>query len=288
MDAAAGPHAPRVRPVKLAEGREAEIFAWGEDRVLRLHRDPNAGASVDRELLALAAVREALPCVPAPHGRIDWEGRPGLLMDRIEGCALFSEIQRHPWRVWQLATLSGRVHADLHALRGPIGLPALRDALAERIGEEPEIPEPLRRAALAELARLPDGESLCHGDFHPDNVLLATRGPVVIDWPSASRGDPCGDLARTALMLRVGALPPGMPPLIRWAQGIGRGLFARAYLAGYTRERRVDGHRLRRWQLVRAIDRLADRIPEERPGLLRAAEDLLAELHGAASSRPVA
>ena len=34
-------------------------------------------------------------------------------------------------------------------------------------------------------------------------------------------------------MMQLGSLAPGTPPLIRLGQGIGRGLFGRAYQAGY-------------------------------------------------------
>ena len=55
---------------------------------------------------------------------------------------------------------------------------------------------------LAELhARLhripPEGDRLVHLDLHPGNVLLARRGPVVIDWTNASGGDPALDVALT-------------------------------------------------------------------------------------------
>ena len=42
-----------------------------------------------------------------------------------------------------------------------------------------------------------EGERLLHLDFHPDNVLLSQRGPVVIDWANARAGDPALDVAMT-------------------------------------------------------------------------------------------
>ena len=274
MSGREAPSFAAARSSKIAEGREAEIFAWGEGRVLRLYRSPRADATVAREMLALEAVRAALPCVPALHGRVDFDGRPGLVLERLDGRSVFAEIQRRPWRAWELATLTGRVHADLNGLAAPAGLPELRAEVRRRIEGLSDVPPALRAAALAELARLPDGTALCHGDFHPENVLLCPQGPAVIDWPHATRGDPCADFARTHLMLRVGALPPGVPALIRWAQWTGRGLFVRAYVRGYRQRRRYEAEAIRRWQLVRAIDRLADGIPEERPPLLREAERL--------------
>ncbi len=262
------------RPSKFAEGREAEIFSWGEGVVLRLYRDPAHRERADRELLALTAVRAALACAPTPHGRMDWDGRPGLLMERLDGHGLFAEIQRRPWRMWSLAKLTGRVHADVNAVRAPSALPELRREVRRRIEALTQIPDALRARALAELARLPDGDALCHGDFHLENVLLRREGPAVIDWPDATRGDPCADFARTSLMYRVGSLPPGTPRLVRLGQHVGRGAFLRGYVAGYASARRFDAALVRRWQFVRAVDRFADGIDEERPGLLREAARL--------------
>jgi aminoglycoside phosphotransferase (APT) family kinase protein len=268
---------PPVQPVKLAEGREAEILSWGEGRVLRLYRDPAAGGLADREMRALAAVRAVCPLVPAAYERIEWQGRPGIVMQRVDGHDALTEIGRKPWRVAQLSALTGRVHADLNAIRAPDSLPALRGELGARIGTDPAIPERLRAAALEALADLPDGTALCHGDFQVANVLLSPSGPVVIDWGNATRGDPAGDFARSLLMTRLGSLPPGTPRLIRWGRRFGTGLFRQAYQRAYRQRGSQDPVRIRRWELVRAVERLADRIPEERAGLLREASRLGAE-----------
>jgi len=278
MDASRGTRdAPSVQPVKLAEGREAEILSWEEGRVLRLYRDPAAAALADREMRALAAVRSVVSLVPAPYQRIEWQGRPGIVMERVLGRDALTAISRQPWRVLELSGLTGRVHAELNGIRAPDQLPALRDELGKRIGSDTAIPEDLRAAALRTLADLPDGTALCHGDFQAGNVLLSPSGPVVIDWGNATRGDPAGDFARTLLMTRVGSLPPGTPRTIRWGRRLGEGLFRRAYQQAYRRGEPHDPGRLPRWELVRAVERLADRIPEERAGLLREANRLLAE-----------
>ena len=50
---------------------------------------------------------------------------------------------------------------------------------------------------------MPDGDRLCHGDFHPGNILMSSRGPVVIDCADASQGNPHADVARTLLILQT-------------------------------------------------------------------------------------
>ncbi len=267
----------RMQAVKIAEGREAEILSWGDGRVLRLYRDPAAAAQADREMQALAAVRSVLSLVPTPYERIEWQGRPGIVMQRVDGRDALSEISRQPWRLAELSALTGRVHAELNRIAAPAALPALRAELGERIGRDAAIPERLRAPALETLAGLPDGTALCHGDFQVANVLLSPGGPVVIDWGYATRGDADGDFARSLLMTRLGSLPPGTPRLIRWGRHLGTGLFRLVYQRAYRQGRSHDPVRTRRWQLVRAVERLADRIPEERGRLLREVDRLLRE-----------
>ena len=96
----------------------------------------------------------------------------------------------------QLAELQTSLHAD----NAPMELPAQADTLMDRISQCSLLSEEERAGALRALARMPRDEKLCHGDFHPGNVMLADRGPVVIDWIDASRGNPTADIARTSLL----------------------------------------------------------------------------------------
>lgn len=253
---------------KIGEGREAEIFAWEPGTVLRLFRDAAAGERAAREVTVLKAVRSALDVAPEVRGGLEVDGRPGVVMERLEGRNLMEELARRPWRLWELAAMTGRVQAQLHAVQAPSELQALRDKLTEQV-RAADVPDGFRDTALGLLDALPDGDRLCHGDYWPANVLLTPRGPVVIDWADATRGDPEGDFARTALMMTLGGLPPGTPALIHLATGLGRQVFDGAYRRAYASRRGCGRQPSPRWVFVRAVSRLAEGVSEERPGLLR-------------------
>lgn len=177
---------------------------------------------------------------------------------------MLETFKAKPGRFFRFARLLAELQAELHTCRVP-ELPSLRQRLEKKIRETEMLPSDVRRAILATLDKLPDDDCLCHGDFHPDNVLLTARGPIIIDWTDATRGSPLADVARTSLLLRVGALPPG--PSALWLLRVGRRWFHLAYLKRYFQLRPGDPRQLSAWQPVIAAARLKEKIPGEQEQL---------------------
>src|SRR3954469_8630830 len=99
---------------RIGEGREAEVFALDDGRDLRLARTAALAQAVDHEHAALAAALAAGVPVPAVFERVDVEGRPGLVVERLGTGNLLLEIGARPWRVFairrELRELHGRIH----------------------------------------------------------------------------------------------------------------------------------------------------------------------------------
>ena len=144
-----------------------------------------------------------------------------------------------------------------------IGIPQLNDELRQRIEQASALPGDLASYALSLLDGLPVGEKLCHGDFHPGNMMGTWEAPVVIDWGDASRGEPLADVARTELLHRLAVPPQDTPAAFRALIVMGRSLLARRYLAVYRRARPVDRGQLERWLVVRVAARFFEGIEEE-------------------------
>jgi len=258
---------------KIAEGREAEMFAWGEGTILRLHRDPEAQQRTQWEAAAMKAAADRGVRVPVVHELTTVMGRPGLIMERIDGPDLLTLVGRQPWRVLWVGRVTGEVHAKLHAAKAPDRMLPLRETLRQWIRSSDRVPQHLAEYALEILDGLPDGDSLCHGDFHPANILMAGKTPVLIDWTIAKRGDAAGDVARTLLLLRLGEPPPGTSTALRLLTHVGRTILTSAYLRAYRRVRLLDMGLVDRWEVAQAAARLAfEHIPEEGQALRRLLE----------------
>jgi aminoglycoside phosphotransferase (APT) family kinase protein len=257
----------------IGEGREAEIYAWDEGTVLRLPRPTSVWTQLEQEAEAMRAAAAGGVPVPRVYGTATHDRRLGLIMERVDGPDLITIMGKRPWSVPQAAGLVGRVQAAMHEVVAPSNLRQVRDVSRVKIETAADLPNELADFALAMLGTLEDGDRLCHGDFHPGNVLLGSNGPAVIDWPAVARGDPAADLARTRLLLRQGAVNEYMPSLIRHVHAYGRGAFYRLYLRAYRRARPIDTDLVDRWEIVRAADRIDEGIGAERPALLALLRD---------------
>jgi aminoglycoside phosphotransferase (APT) family kinase protein len=269
---------------KIAEGREAEMFAWEEGTILRLLRNPQAQRQAQREAAAIKAASDRGVRVPAVHGLTTVMDRPGVVMERIEGPDLLTLMGRRPWMVFSVGRICAEVHAQLHAESAPSVVPPLRAILKQRIESSGRVPEDLAEFALDVLEGLPDGDSLCHGDFHPGNIMMSQGTPVVIDWTNATRGDPAADVARTLVLFRVAKPLPGSPVLVRYLRLVGSKIITSGYLRAYRRLRPLDMGLVARWEVAQAAARLASEpIAEEDRPLLRLLEQRRARSSGATS-----
>jgi thiamine kinase len=264
----------------LGMGRSAEVFADAPGRVVKLFVEGSDPEAIATEFCASRlAHAQGLPAVRA-HALVAQGSRTGILFDRVEGRTLLRHCGVSPGRVMLgfrgLALLHRRIHA-----RSGLGLPDQRAVLREAIGRA-RVAEGVRAAALARLARLPRGEALCHGDLHPENVLVTRDGWRVVDWQKAVAGNPAADVARTAMLIRFGRVADG--PGAAAAAARLRTLVAFWYALCYRQGPgpRVGLAEIRAWMLPVAAARLAGRVAENEDALRAEVERLAAEEPGAA------
>ena len=183
----------------LAEGRTAEVYAYGEGRVLKLDRPDWNGLS-EFEGTMLAALADAGLPVARPHGTVTIEGRRGLILDRVDGPSLLEVLLASgPEQAGRLAGRFAALQRQINAT-AIAGLPDLVPRLRREV--EASVPgAALRAELLGLLAELDDGaRGVCHYDLHPLNVLTGPDGWVVIDWLTVAAGPPAADLARTLVL----------------------------------------------------------------------------------------
>ena len=177
----------------IASGRDADVFDLGDGRVLRRHKDGRP-ATKQAELLRYAAAH-GYP-VPALH---DASG-PDLVLEKLDGPEM-QEVLR-PWNIARNARILAGLHRRLHEIPPMPGL-------------ETPFGEP---------------RALLHLDLHPRNVLMTSRGPVVIDWANAANGPGQADVALMYVIGKTSRIDG--PAVTRLVLGAGRDRFIHAFVAG--------------------------------------------------------
>lgn len=267
---------------KIAEGREAEMFEWQDGKILRLFRGDFLRSTVEFQTNVLRDIAAAGVRVPQVYDITVVDGREGVIMERIEGTDLLTLIGKRPWKVWSVGRIAGRAQAEINGKLAPATLPTIHQRYGRQIENSPLVPDRYRAPALARLKRLPEGDTLVHGDFHPGNIMLQDEQPVILDWSNAARGVPEVDLGRTSMMMSLGDPPPGTPVLIRFFAKFARSILRNAHVNAYRKVRQVDDGLMKAWELPIAVARFAENIEAERPRLTRRIDSLLMTEAGAA------
>jgi len=233
----------------LATGNTAEIFEWGS-RVMKLYKSPLAKPVAFREAATSAAVEALGLPVPRVWNVHDVGGRWGLVFDRVTQKSFAEHMLGEMNNAPRYLECMAQLHVRIHGHRA-IQFAVLKVTLAANIAASSLLDKSRKQELLGTLVDMPDGDRLCHGDFHPMNILGDTSEPVIIDWLDARRGDPAADVCRSYLLLKLHAAEIAMP-----------------YLETYCRVGGMDRDAVLRWMPYVAAAKLAEGVPGERAGLL--------------------
>lgn len=273
----------------VGRGRTSEVFAWGNDKVLKLFYSWFPLWPIEYEAEVGRAVNETGVPSPKVYGIIDCEGRKGIIYQRILGRSLIRHMEKKPWKIKGFAREMAALHFRIHCARAQQKsgkLPAGNDWFFSAIKEAREVLGDRRTGNICRyIEKIGAGtRSVCHGDFHPDNILVTSHagpcdlakngigrtrlGLVAIDWTNAYAGNPFGDVARTCLMLQSSFMPEGVA---KWILPVARKIkriFYNAYLSEYLRLSKATVREMERWILPVAAARLRENVPGEREWLL--------------------
>mgnify|MGYP001823904810 CR=1 FL=1 len=248
-----------VHGAPIARGNTSDLWDWSAGTVVKVLRPeiPAHWASIEAD--TIARVHAAGLPVPATDGVVDVEGRPGIVLERIEGVSMWERMRTDPRTVSAYIVQLLDLQTEVQRTNVP-GLVAMKDRLRRKIGEATQLSESDRQRACGLLEALPSGEALCHGDFHPANVHLTRHGPIILDWFDAARGDATADYVRSSLLMR--------PPCDRgsWLAGATPELLDHIhshYITELVRRDAFDARTFGPWEAVMAVARMSEPVPDE-------------------------
>ncbi|TAL29758.1 MAG: phosphotransferase [Spirochaetes bacterium] len=261
----------------IAIGRSAEIFAWKEGLVLKLFFKEIPGADIATEFKNTQEANALGGCPMICHEKVSVEGRTGIVLDRIDGISLTKTPDKNPLLFFSVSKSLAELHAGLHG-RKTKKLRDIREIALDMLDTKPLafLSRDERRKVKGIINALPDGSSLLHMDFHPENVIVRGGEKIIIDWMTAARGNPAADVAYSNFLMRDAELFPGTSRLKLIFYGIVRTYILRGYLKHYMRLTGMTMQEVDRWRLPIIMMRLGFwDIASEKDALVREIKEII-------------
>jgi aminoglycoside phosphotransferase (APT) family kinase protein len=246
-------------------------------RVLGAHNDPRRALRERAIQNALADQGYPAPRAPLASADPGIVGGAFLIMERLPGRTLLAD------RRLGMAGVVVRAQRRLHALDPAPVLEAVEAAVPgggtiDTVeGNLARTETRIVRGALLGLApalgwlraNRPAVEGprvICHGDFHPLNILVddGRKVTAVLDWPNVLFAERACDVATSRVILRyapVDLIP--LPRHLRWLARAALVALARRFMAGHRRAEPLDRGALRYYEALACMRQLV-RVAENR------------------------
>jgi len=250
-----------LKPGKLiGQGRTAEIFEWEEDKILKLFRPGISKTLSEAEYNASLEINKKINSSPKVYDFIEIDNRSGIIYERIYGITMLNLMSAKPWKLSKEARRLAKLHKSIQQ-KIDFEFPRYTDRLKSSISEVDLLSDDLKEKLYKYIDTLPDDNILCHGDFHPDNILITKDNAIIIDWMTSTKGNPLADVARTSIMLKFGDVS-GKSRIEKKLIDLFRKKLYLEYIKEYINISKVNINQIKKWELPIAAARLIEWLPE--------------------------
>lgn len=243
----------------IGNGRTADVMSYNDDSVLKLFKTFMDVNAVEREFgIATYAYRQGLP-TPKPVALISQDDRKGIVYERVNGKSLLRLLSDNPLQMKKIARQMAELHSRINAVEFDDSQSVLKNNIEYAINAAPDLGEDDKKRIIAYMDSLPNGNRLCHGDFHPDNIM-ADDTLWIIDWMTGASGNPLCDIARSKMILETSEIPDSVPLAMRLLLKMGQNKLAKAYVRAYCKISNAKIKEINAWLLPLYAARLVENL----------------------------
>lgn len=178
----------------IGKGNTAEVYDLGDGKVLKLFVEGYPVKYVEHEFNNAKIFAETGAPVPKAYEMKEVNGRNGIVYEKIEGCSLLEWMRTEGAPDRALVILWTLQKQYLESTSDE--LVNYKDYIKTIVGDKsPEL--------IQKLEKLPDGNNICHGDFHVLNIIMdKNNNPTIIDFMNVCSGPKNYDIARAYYFIR--------------------------------------------------------------------------------------
>ncbi len=257
----------------IGQGRTADVYLWEDEKIIKLFSKDTHKSNVELEfdinLKVYESSKEKGIAMPKPFQIVEVKDRTGIIFERIQGSTMLEEMSNKPWKIKFFAKELADLHHGIHQCVN-ISLKSYKLDIQSQIDKAPFLSEKVKEKLLEMVAELEDSNVICHGDFHPDNIMLSNKGPIIIDWTNARKGNKILDVVRTLIIIKYSSTPPDKPFIIRAVLKQLKNTLYKEYIKHYLKISGISIQEVEKWEAPMGAARLNENIPmEEKNNLIQ-------------------
>lgn len=231
----------------IAQRKNKEIYV-DNDKVIKLFVEDHSQSDILNEALNQSRVDEYSNLnVPKLVEVRKLENRWAIISERVEGKTISQMMKEQPEKTDEYLNLFVDVQLTILSNEVPL-LNRIKEKFTRKLENATNIDENTKYELLQRLQGMKNHNKLCHGDYHPSNVIVKEDGTVyVIDWAHVTQGNASADAARTFLLFSIDKNEE----------------LAEKYLNLFANKSGIEKSHIQRWIPIVAATQMTKNIPEE-------------------------
>lgn len=189
----------------IGKGNTADVFDIGNNKVVKLFQLGYPKKSVEKEFKNSKQINNCDIHTVKSYEIIEYNGRYGILYDKIDGISML-DLLLDTQDLDNYAKLLAMLHKKIIAYKTKMPF-RLKTILKKNIEKTDKVSRNCKVKLLNILNFLPEGNCLCHGDFHFGNIMANQEKYYVIDYMNVCQGHKFGDIARTVYLIEMTPVP---------------------------------------------------------------------------------
>jgi len=199
----------------IAQGRTSEIFILSSKKILKLYRTQYSIQDIEREYEKTITIKKQTKLlIPKIHSIEKYGTRYGIVAERINNStSMLSNISKNPLNLLPVIKRTVAIHNKIHKYKN-IAIPNSDAYISSIIKNSKRFSIQEKDKILKILIKF-KGNTLCHGDMHPGNLIDTKNGIYTIDWEQAFLGNPALDIAISSAVAVISPIPQNLNPITK-------------------------------------------------------------------------
>ncbi|MEB9631699.1 MULTISPECIES: aminoglycoside phosphotransferase family protein [Bacillus cereus group] len=184
----------------VAKGNTAAIYLY-DNKIVKLFKDYLPDTESMNEAKKQKYAYSCGLTVPNVFEVTKIQNRQAIIMEYIKGDSIGDLLLNNLNEAEHYINICVNEQKKIHSICvNTDEIESMRGRLERQIKSVHKLDEKQKENILNKLHSITFEPRLCHGDFHPFNLILTKKNVNIIDWVDASSGDIRADVFRTYLL----------------------------------------------------------------------------------------